>query len=96
VRAVTGKASRTCKRRSGSTAGTADIILSWYNFACAAARGGHRDEAIDYLRHAIDAGLQPAEHPENDEDLISPRADPRFIPMVEDLQERAHVPAAGQ
>jgi hypothetical protein len=38
----------------------------------------------------------PSDHPEQDDDLKSLRADPRFIAMVEDLQKRAHAPAAGQ
>jgi tetratricopeptide (TPR) repeat protein len=83
-------------RTSSKNGGLSDIILAWYNFACAAARGAHSDEALDYLQHAIDAGLPPSDHPENDEDLKSLRANPRFIAMVQDLQKRARVPSTVQ
>jgi non-specific serine/threonine protein kinase/serine/threonine-protein kinase len=83
-------------RIDSKNGGASDIILAWYNFACAAALVGQSDEALDYLRHAIDAGLRPSDHPENDNDLKSLRANPRFTAMVQDLQKRAAVPAAVQ
>jgi hypothetical protein len=81
-------------RIDSKNGGASDIILAWYNFACAAALVGQSDEALDYLRHVIDAGLRPSDHPENDSDLKSLRANPRFTAMVQDLQKRAGVPAA--
>jgi hypothetical protein len=50
-------------RIDSKNGGASDIILAWYNFACAAALGGHSDEAIDYLRRAMDARLRPEQSP---------------------------------
>lgn len=72
--------------------GPSDIILAWYNFACAAALGGRSDEALEYLQRSIDAGLQLTEHPEHDDDLKSLRADPRFLAMTQNLAQRAQAP----
>ena len=62
----------------------------WYNFACGAAISGRRDEALEYLGHAIDLGFSNADTMAADNDLKSLRGDPRFDALV----AKARLPAA--
>jgi tetratricopeptide (TPR) repeat protein len=59
-------------------ADTPDHGGTLYNLACAHARAGRLDPALDHLARAIE--LQPifAEYAQTDEDLASLRDDPRF------------------
>lgn len=59
-----------------------------YNFACSAAVAGHREEALVYLRQAIDGGYGNAEQVSSDVDLKSLRQDPRFAMIIEQARER--------
>ena len=54
----------------------------WYNFACAAALAGRRDEALEYLGHLIDLGFSNADAMATDNDLESLHGDPRFAALV--------------
>jgi eukaryotic-like serine/threonine-protein kinase len=65
------------------------INIGWYNFACAAAIAGHRDEAFRYLHEAIDRGFTYADAIGEDRDLASLHSDPRFAPMVQEARTRA-------
>jgi len=49
-----------------------------YNLACAHARAGHPDVAMDYLVRAVELREQFAEYAPKDDDLASLRDDPRF------------------
>jgi tetratricopeptide (TPR) repeat protein len=49
-----------------------------YNLACAEARLGETDAAIDHLRRALELSPELAELAQTDEDLVSIRDDPRF------------------
>jgi quercetin dioxygenase-like cupin family protein len=62
----------------GHLADTPDHGGTHYNLACAHARAGRPDAAIDHLARAVE--LQPtfAEYAQTDEDLASLRDDPRF------------------
>jgi len=51
---------------------------SLYNRACAQAREGHKDAAIDSLKAAIDAGFDAKDYLSDDDDLESLHADARF------------------
>jgi len=62
----------------------------WYNFACAAAITGRRDEALEYLGRAVDLGFSNADAMAADNDLKSLQADPRFEALV----AKAHQGAA--
>lgn len=70
---------------------------SWYNFACVRARLGRHDDAIAALQRAADAGWMNAEHALTDPDLESLRHDPRFIALMEKLNDpgRARIYDAG-
>jgi eukaryotic-like serine/threonine-protein kinase len=63
--------------------------IAWYNFACAAAIAGHRDEAFRYLHEAIDRGFTYADAISGDHDLASLHSDPRFAAVVEQARIRA-------
>ena len=49
-----------------------------YNLACAKARAGRRDVALDHLRRAVELEARFAVYAQTDEDLASLRDDPAF------------------
>jgi non-specific serine/threonine protein kinase/serine/threonine-protein kinase len=55
---------------------------AWYNFACIAAVGGHKDDALEHLGQAIDHGFNQADAMAQDDDLKSLQGDPRFDALV--------------
>ena len=67
-----------------------------YNLACAYARGGKTDEALDALRRSLEAmkSLKAGaarghwEHIEKDKDMDSIRDDPRFSKMMADYEPK--------
>jgi serine/threonine protein kinase len=67
-------------KKSGAHGG--DVFEVWYSLASLAAGTGRRDEAFDYLRHAIEAGYKDAQLLRTDDDLKSLRNDPRFDKLV--------------
>ena len=56
-----------------------------YNIACGYALAGSKDEALDWLRRAVDAGFQDRQLMTTDSDLESLRGDPRFEALVKRL-----------
>ena len=55
-----------------------------YNLACANARAGRRDVALDHLRRAVELEARFARYAQTDDDLASLRDDPAFpTPRVE-------------
>ncbi len=70
---------------SSETADTA------YNLACLMAVRGRREEAISFLREAVDHGLSPSADLdiEKDAELRSLHGDPRFSALVAHAKERA-------
>jgi serine/threonine protein kinase len=73
---------------AGKASGQTSLPAAWYDFACAAAVAGHRDEALRYLREAIDRGYGNAEEIASDDDLRSLRGDPRFAALIEKVRQR--------
>ncbi len=69
------------------------VKLGWYNFACAAAFTGHRDDAFRYLQEAIDHGFAYPDDISGDKDLASLHGDPRFAAIIETARQRAATPA---
>ena len=51
-----------------------------YNLACAQARAGRTDVALDHLRRAVELDPRFAEYGQTDDDLASIRDDPTFPP----------------
>lgn len=64
----------------GHLAETPDNPGAHYNLACAKARAGRTEEALDLLTRAIELRPTFAEHAQTDDDLASLRGDPRFPP----------------
>jgi non-specific serine/threonine protein kinase/serine/threonine-protein kinase len=62
---------------------------AYYDFACGAALAGHRDEAFELLRHAIDSGYLDFENTQSDRDLQSLRSDPRFDQLLAETKKKA-------
>ncbi len=73
----------------GRTQGKEDVAAAWYDYACGAAIGGQRDEALDLLRQAIDHGYTDAESMRNEPTLKSLHDDPRFETVVAEAQKHA-------
>ncbi len=68
------------------------VKLAWYNFACAAAIAGRREEAFRYLREAIDKGFVYPDAIGGDRDLASLHSDSRFAALIEEARQRAAAP----
>ncbi|HEY6414018.1 MAG TPA: serine/threonine-protein kinase [Edaphobacter sp.] len=73
-------------REAIQTAGKTDqpykLSVAWLNFACGAVVAGRRDEALQYLDHAVDHGYGPPESIAGDPALKSLHSDPRFDALV--------------
>jgi len=60
----------------------------YYNFACALARMGKNDDALDNLATAVGLGFLNSGHIEADEDLASLHKDKRFAAVVASARKR--------
>ncbi len=67
-----------------------------YNICCVHAVTGHAEEALASLRAALDARFAEQETLENDTDLDSLRADPRFAELTGLIAKLAKPPAANR
>jgi len=76
--------------RMGKSNENGQVYVSWYNFACAAAIAGRHEEAIEYLRQAIDHGFAFPEQMDADPDLKSLHRDPRFEALVAKARQSAN------
>ncbi len=63
----------------------------WYDLACAYARLGEKDNALDALESAADAGFKDAEHIKTDADLESLRSETRFRAVLERMAQSTRV-----
>jgi non-specific serine/threonine protein kinase/serine/threonine-protein kinase len=69
------------------------LANAWYDYACAAAVAGHRDQAFEDLQKAADLGDGDIANIANDEDLKSLRGDPRFQGLIAQAKARTASPA---
>jgi tetratricopeptide (TPR) repeat protein len=60
---------------------------SLYNAACARALANRKDEALDLLQKALDAGFDDPDHLREDDDLDGLRDDPRFRRLLRDAED---------
>jgi non-specific serine/threonine protein kinase/serine/threonine-protein kinase len=60
--------------------------LAWYNLACVAGAANHPDDALQYLREAVNRGYKNADGLMADENLKSLRQNPRFQALVAELR----------
>jgi non-specific serine/threonine protein kinase/serine/threonine-protein kinase len=77
----------------GKTNEATAIANAWYSFACGAAVAGHHDQALGYLRQAIELGYTHSDEIAADPDLKSLRGDPRFDALLARARQ-APVPRA--
>jgi len=63
------------------------IANVWYGFATAALLAGHRQDALQYLRQAVENGYS-AEYVHSDLDMIPLRSDPRFQSVMAEAKKR--------
>lgn len=61
-----------------------------YNIACAYARLGQKEKALEWLKRAMDAKVSPFINPSDDSDLAILRDDPRFKELVIALDKQRH------
>jgi len=66
-----------------------ELANVWYAYACAAAVGRQRDEALNYLARAIDHGLEDPDFITSDPDLKSLHGDPRFEALIAKARQNA-------
>ena len=66
---------------------------AYYDFACGAALAGHRDEAFELLRRAIETGYLDSENTQSDRDLQSLHSDPRFAALLVEMKQRSSTPS---
>ena len=62
---------------------------AYYDFGCGAALAGHRDEAFELLRHAIDSGYMDFDNMQGDRDLSSLHGDSRFGALLKEFKQRS-------
>ncbi|MEJ2366995.1 MAG: hypothetical protein P8Z49_01250 [Acidobacteriota bacterium] len=62
--------------------------LTHYNAACAFARLGDKEKALNFLEAAVNEGFDRADLMEKDPDLASLRDTPRFIRLIQRIQSR--------
>jgi serine/threonine protein kinase/tetratricopeptide (TPR) repeat protein len=62
---------------------------AWYSSACGAALAGHPENALEYLRRAIDTGYSDIDHMANDKQLKSLRGNRQFEALVAEARKRA-------
>ena len=60
----------------------------WYSFACAAVAANHTDDALQYLREAINRGYKDADIMMNDDDLKALRPNPKFQELIAAIKHR--------
>ncbi|MFY9935965.1 MAG: serine/threonine-protein kinase [Silvibacterium sp.] len=80
-------------REAIQTAGKANqpgaLANAWYSFACGATIAKRRDEALTYLREAIDTGFMVPDALATDPDLKSLHGDPRFEALIAQARQNA-------
>jgi Flp pilus assembly protein TadD len=59
-----------------------------YNLACMHALAGRKERSLQLLQRAVDIGWNRPEWARQDADLASLRDDPRFIAMVEKMEQK--------
>ena len=77
-------------RKAGEAKDARKLGIVWYDFACAAAVAGRRDEALSYLGQAIDYGVENPDYLASDPDLKSLHGDPRFEALLVKARQNAN------
>jgi serine/threonine protein kinase len=73
-------------KNGSNSAGQGNRWSAWYDFACVAEAAGRHNDAIQYLREAIQHGYVDADGLMNDDDLRSLRKNPDFQQLESTLK----------
>jgi serine/threonine protein kinase/tetratricopeptide (TPR) repeat protein len=82
----------TIKEISGLQNG--DPAPAWYDLATVAVSAGRRDDAFADLHQAIQAGYADVDNMRTDSDLKALHRDPRFAPILTEVQKRSDAAAS--
>jgi serine/threonine protein kinase len=79
--------------KQDSSKGQGDRFSVWHSFACVAVAANHPDDALEYLREAIQRGYKDADGLTADDNLKSLRQNPHFQELIAELK---HAPVQTQ
>jgi eukaryotic-like serine/threonine-protein kinase len=72
--------------KQDSSKGQGNSFSVWYSFSCVAVAANHPDDALQYLREALNRGYKDADALMADNDLKSLHPNPKFQQLVADLK----------
>jgi eukaryotic-like serine/threonine-protein kinase len=75
--------------KNNNSGGQGNLWSVWYSFACMAAAADHPDDALLYLREAINRGYKDADGMMAEDDLQTLRHNPHFQELVAELRHPA-------
>jgi eukaryotic-like serine/threonine-protein kinase len=91
--AEASKLFRDAIEKQDSSKGLGNRFSVWYSFACVAVAANHPEDALQYLREAIQRGYKDADGLTADDNLKSLRQNPHFQELIAELK---HPPATIQ
>jgi len=68
--------------------GQGDRFSVWYSFACVAVAGNHSDDALHYLREALNRGYKDADALMADRNLKNLHTNPKFQTLISELKRQ--------
>jgi serine/threonine protein kinase/tetratricopeptide (TPR) repeat protein len=74
--------------RQDDSKGQGDRFSVWYSFACVAVAGNHSDDALYYLREALNRGYKDADALMADRNLKNLHSNPKFQTLISDLKRQ--------
>lgn len=72
--------------KQDNSKGQGDRFTVWYSFSCVAVAANHPDDALRYLREALNRGYKDADALMADDDLKNLRPNPKFQQLVAELK----------
>jgi len=72
--------------KNTNSAGQGDRFSVWYSFACVAVAANHPDDALQYLREAINRGYKNPDGLMADDDLKTLHPNPHFQELIAELK----------
>ena len=84
--AEAGKLFREVIEKQDNSRGQGDRFSVWYSFACVAVAANHSDDALQYLREALNRGYKDADALMADDNLKNLHHNPKFQQLVAELK----------